>query len=170
MYTTVQLDNRLDHDQRKIVTFTLTRPVLQDGTGAERINGFLEEFVNAYRGWIESDFLKDLTAKYESADRAERIHRFPANIRLHCLCRESGDLFSAHFTAEVSVGEETNAHPASFVWNRLSGELLRLSDLTGKTFAAARRGWRFYLADNGLRVYRVDRRGKIVKREKYPQA
>ncbi len=169
MYTTVQSDNRMKRDQRKIVAFTLTRPVLQSSAGAERINGFLEAFVSAYQGWIESDLIKDLTARYESADRAERIHRFPADVRLHCLCRESDDFFSAHFVAEVSVGEETDARCASFVWNTASGELLRLSDLTGKAFAAARRGWRFYLASDGLRIYRVNRHGKIVKREKYPQ-
>lgn len=168
MYTLTQSDNRASRDQRKIVSFSLTRPVLQSGAGADRINSFLEQFVTAYQGWIESAFLKDLTAKYEAADRAQRIHGFPADVRLHCLCRESDGLFSAHFTAEISADGETAARCASFVWDTASGNLLCLSDLAGKSFAAARRGWRFYLSTDGLRVYRADRHGKIVKREKYP--
>lgn len=167
MYTVTQWDNREDRDQRRRVVWVLSVPALKDGAGADAVNAFLERFASAFREWIAADLKKELDERYAKADRAGRM-AFPADARLLCLCREAGDLFSAHFTAQISLGDQTRSGCASFVWSKSDGHLLRLSDLTGPGYASSHRGWAFYLAADGLRVYRADRKGKITKRERVP--
>lgn len=168
-YCTEHLDNRPDRRSRQILFWRITRPVLESGAGREQINRFLCDFTDAYRGYIEGKLLPMLEEQYQKADRAERIARFPCHVRLSCLCREMDSVFSTHFSAEVFSGSEmVSLTLRSFVWNSESGNLLRLSDLAGKHLASARSGWSFYLAADGLRLYRTDRHGKVTKREKYP--
>ncbi len=167
MYTTIQWDNRDDREQRRRVIWAMTLPLLRDCGGADAVCAFIERLASAFREWIAADLVKELDGRYAKADRAGRM-AFPADVRLHCLCRETDVLFSTHFTATVSLGEDTRSACVSFVWDKSDGRLMRLSDLTPPGFAASHRGWAFYLAADGLRVYRADRSGKITKREKVP--
>ena len=168
-YCTDHLDNRLDRRSRQILFWQIARPTLESGSGREKINRFLGEFTDAYRDYLENKLLPGLEEQYKTENRAGRMARFPYHVRLSCLCREMDSVFSTHFSAEILSGEGTvSLTLRSFVWDGESGNLLSLSDLAGKRLASARRGWSFYLAPDGLRLYRTDRHGKVTKREKYP--
>lgn len=167
MYTVTQWNNREDRDQRRRVVWVMSVPVLKDGAAAERINAFLERLASAFREWISDDLKRELDERYAKADRAGRM-AFPADVRLLCLCREADDLFSAHFTAQITLGDTTRSGCASFVWSKSDGHLLSLSEIAEPGFAASHRGWSFYLAADGLRVYRTDRKGKMKSRERLP--
>lgn len=168
-YQTEHLDNRPDRRSRQILFWQITRPILESGSGREEINRFLGDFTDAYRCYLEGRLLPLLEERYQKSSRGERMEHFPYHAKLSCLCREMDSVFSTHFSAEIFSGAETvSLILRSFVWDSDSGNLLRLSDLSGKTLASARSGWSFYLASDGLRLYRTDRHGKVIKREKYP--
>lgn len=125
-------------------------PTVLFGKERDSVNRFVADFVGAFERAL-GDLDADDTL---------------SSVDLRAACRECGDLFSVHFSAEFSrYDAPADVYYRSFVFDMQNGTLVLLSDVTDREFADQHKGWSFYIGDRGVTAYHVDKDGRTIKRE-----